>query len=76
MFETIRAAGQEPFWTYAAGMKRKSCSFCIMACTADLTRAAQLRPELYARYVATEKRLGFTLSMSRRPLEEITGIAA
>jgi 3'-phosphoadenosine 5'-phosphosulfate sulfotransferase (PAPS reductase)/FAD synthetase len=76
VFEIIRAAGQEPFWTYGAGMQRKSCSFCIMACQSDLTIAAKLRPELYQRYVDTERRLGFTLSMSRRTLPEITGIAA
>jgi DNA sulfur modification protein DndC len=76
VFERIRGAGQEPFWTYAKGMKRKSCCFCIMACQSDLTIAAKLRPELYARYVETERRLGFTLSMSRKPLPEITGIDA
>jgi len=76
VFETIRAAGQEPFWTYAAGMRRKSCAFCIMACDADLTLAAKLRPNLYAKYAGKERELGFTLSMSRRTLPEITGIAA
>lgn len=74
VFDRIRGAGQEPFWTYAKGMKRKSCCFCIMACENDLTIAAGLRPELYAKYVETERRLGFTLSMSRKPLPEITGI--
>ena len=76
VFDKITAAGQLPFWTYAEGMKRKSCSFCIMACQSDLTIAARLRPDLYKRYVETERRLGFTLSMSRKPLTEITGIAA
>jgi DNA sulfur modification protein DndC len=74
VFERIRGAGQEPFWTYAKGMTRKSCCFCIMACESDLAIAAELRPALYRRYVETERRLGFTLSMSRRPLPEITGI--
>lgn len=76
VFAAIAEAGQEPFWTYAAGMRRKSCAFCIMACDSDLTLAAQLRPELYARYVAKERELGFTLSMSRRTLPQITGVAA
>lgn len=76
VFAAIRAAGQEPFWTYAAGMRRKSCCFCIMACDRDLKRAAELKPELYGRYVRAERELGFTLSMSRRTLPEITGIAA
>lgn len=76
VFAKIAAAEQEPFWTYAAGMKRKSCSFCIMACHSDLKVAARLRPDLYARYCETERRLGFTLSMSGKTLPEITGIAA
>lgn len=74
VFETIADAGQEPHWAYAAGMSRLSCCFCIMASQADLATAARLKPDLYRRYVETERRLGFTLSMSRRPLPEITGI--
>lgn len=76
VFERIRAAGQKPFWTYGQGLKRKSCSFCIMACENDLKISARLRPELYAKYANVERRLGFTLSMSRRFLPEITGVAA
>lgn len=75
VFASIAAAGQKPFWTYAAGMRRKSCCFCIMACDSDLRRAAELRPDLYRRYVDKERELNFTLSMSRRTLPEITGIA-
>lgn len=74
VFAAIRDAGQEPFWTYRAGMRRKSCCFCIYACDSDLTTAARLRPELYRRYVETEHRIGFTLSMSLRTLPEITGV--
>jgi 3'-phosphoadenosine 5'-phosphosulfate sulfotransferase (PAPS reductase)/FAD synthetase len=76
VFAIIAAAGETPHWAYAAGMTRLSCCFCIMASEADLTTAARLNPELYGRYVAKERELGFTLSMSRRPLPEITGIAA
>ena len=76
VFHTIARAGQKPFWTYSEGMTRKSCSFCIMASAEDLRCAAKLRPALYARYVSTEKRLGFTLQMSGRGLEEITGVKA
>ena len=75
-FETIAAAGQTPHPVYARGLTRCSCSFCILASRADLTRAARLRPELYARYVALEQRLDHTLSPSRRTLPEITGIPA
>lgn len=76
VFAAIEAAGQQPFWTYAAGMKRKSCCFCIMACQSDLTTAARLQPALYQRYCETERRLGFTLSMSGKTLPEITGVPA
>lgn len=76
VFATIAQAGQRPHWVYAAGMRRKSCAFCIMACDSDLKRAAELRPQLYAKFVRKERELGFTLSMSRRSLPEITGIAA
>ena len=57
-----------------AGMTRLSCCFCIMAGQSDLITAARLKPDLYRRYVETEKRLGFTLSMSRKTLPEITGV--
>lgn len=76
VFAAIAAAGQRPHWAYAAGMTRLSCCFCIMASSEDLTTAARLKPDLYRRYCETERRLGFTLNMSRRTLPEITGIAA
>ena len=75
VFQVISEAGQEPFWTYGAGLSRKSCVFCIMASDQDLKIAARLQPKLHARYVATERRLNFTLSMSGRPLSTITGVA-
>ena len=74
VFRIIHEAGQEPHWAYAAGMSRVSCSFCILASRADLRRAAELRPDLYARYAALEQRIGHTLSPSRKPLPELTGI--
>ncbi len=76
VFQMIRDAGQEPHWAYAAGMTRLSCCFCIMASAADLRTAAQLKPDLYRRYVEAERYHGHTLSMSRKPLEEITGVTA
>jgi 3'-phosphoadenosine 5'-phosphosulfate sulfotransferase (PAPS reductase)/FAD synthetase len=75
VFDVIQNAGEEPHWAYGEGMTRLSCCFCIMASKADLTTAARLNPDLYRRYVETEKRLGHTLSMSQKPLEEITGVA-
>lgn len=76
VFSAIARAGQQPHWAYSAGMSRLSCCFCIMASKEDLTTAAKLKPDLYRRYVETEARLGFTLSMSRKTLPEITGVAA
>lgn len=80
VFATIERAGQQPHPAYAAGMTRLSCCFCIMASRADLRTAARLKPELYARYVATERRLGHTFLMPRagvrETLEDVTGIKA
>lgn len=76
VLQTIADAGQRPHWAYAAGMSRLSCVFCIMANTADQKTAARLMPDLHRRYAETERRLGFTLSPSRRYLPEITGVAA
>jgi DNA sulfur modification protein DndC len=76
VFDHIRRAGQKPLWVYEAGMTRASCKFCIMASVADLRTAARLDPALYRRYVQTERRLNFTLSMSRKPLPMLTGVAA
>ena len=75
VFRVIRTAGQSPHWAYAAGMSRLSCSFCILASRADLRRAAELRPALYRTYVELERRIGHTLSPTRRPLPEVTGIS-
>ena len=74
VFRIIRDAGQSPHWAYAAGMSRLSCSFCILASRADLCRAAELRPRLYRQYVDLERRIGHTLSPTRVPLPQLTGI--
>lgn len=71
VWETIKNAGQEPHYAYAAGMTRLSCCFCIMGSDADLKTAARLRPELAQKYIDTEERLNFTMSMSRIPLKEL-----
>lgn len=76
VWSTIREAGQVPHWAYGKGMSRLSCVFCIMANREDLRTAATLNPGLYRTYVAIEKRIGHTLSMDGRGLEEVTGIPA
>ena len=75
VFKRIRDAGQTPHWIYSY-VSRCSCSFCIFGSRADLRTAAELRPELYAKYAALEQRLGHTLSPSRTPLPQLTGIPA
>jgi len=74
VFEIIASAGQEPHWAYKAGMTRLSCCFCIMASQEDLRTAARLNVDLYRRYVQTERRIGHTMNMAGKSLEEVTGI--
>lgn len=76
VFEEIALSQQQPHWVYRAGMTRKSCVICIMSSEADMRTAARLNPEVVRRYVDTERRLNFTLSMNGRSLAEITGLAA
>jgi len=74
VFDGIAQAGENPHWAYSKGMSRLSCCFCIMASDKDLTIAAKYNPEMYQLFVKTERRLNHTLSMSQRPLDQITGI--
>ena len=76
VFRVIREAGQSPHWVYAQGMSPCSCSLCIFSSRSDLRRAAELRPELYRRYTAIERRIGHTLSPSGIALPTLTGIPA
>ena len=61
VFATIRAAGQDPFWAYAAGNERLSCVFCIMASRRDLANGLKHRPELYEEYLQIEAETGWTM---------------
>ena len=74
VFRTIRDAGQLPHPAYLQGKSRMSCVFCIMASRSDLRTAAQLQPDLYRKYAALERRISHTLSPSRVPLTQLTGI--
>ena len=73
VFRVIRDARQSPHWIYRH-LSRCSCSFCIFSSPRDLRRVAELRPDLYLRYVRIERRIGHTLSPTGRPLPELTGI--
>lgn len=70
-FATIREAGQEPHWAYAAGNERLSCVFCIMGSARDLANGAKHRPELLAKYLEIEQRTGYTMHQSRKSLLEL-----
>lgn len=81
VFQAIADDGQEPHHAYGAkkiagrwvteGNDRLSCVFCIMASANDIAHGAQKRPELAAEYIAMEKATGYTMHMSRKPLEQL-----
>lgn len=78
VFETIRAAGQEPHPIYKRGLSRLSCAFCIYANAEQLKIAARLKPDLYRRYAALERKIGRSMLMPKPGqsafLEDVTGI--
>lgn len=76
VFAIIRSAGQKPHPAYANGNERLSCVFCIMGSKNDLAHGAKCHPELFARYVEMEKKTGYTMHMSRKPLAELVAEAA
>ncbi|WP_209121558.1 phosphoadenosine phosphosulfate reductase family protein [Alkalihalobacillus sp. BA299] len=76
VFQTIREAGEKPFWAYERN-ERLSCVFCIMGCVNDLRHGAEQRPDLYKKYVELEKKIGHTMfTKGKEPiyLEEHIGI--
>lgn len=73
VWQTIENAGQKPHYAYGLGMTRLSCCICIMSSVSDLKIAAKHNPELAQKYIDTEERLNFTLSMTQVPLKEILG---
>lgn len=74
VFSLIRESGESPHPAYAAGNERLSCMFCIMGSKNDLRNAAIHNPELYKKYIQMERRTGYTMHQSRKPLEALTGI--
>lgn len=71
VFETIRAAGQQPHPAYASGNERLSCLFCIMASKGDIANAARQHPAVAARFIALEQKTGYTMHMSRKSLQQL-----
>lgn len=76
VFATIAGAGQQPHWAYAAGNERLSCVFCIMGSKRDFQSGAKHNPELAAKYIALEKKTGYTMHMSGKSMTEILAQSA
>lgn len=73
VWDRIRASGVRYHWAYDKGMKRLSCSFCVLATADDLACAAQLRPDLAAEYVALETELGHDFQHGRSLASIVAG---
>ncbi|MEO3860958.1 phosphoadenosine phosphosulfate reductase family protein [Acrocarpospora sp. B8E8] len=75
VWDQIKAAGLRPHTAYAQGMKRLSCSLCVLASPSDLVTAARLRPALAADYLRAEKQLGhrFRNDLSMQDIVTLAG---
>lgn len=81
VFKAIFSDGQEPHRAYGAkeidgrwvteGNDRLSCVFCIMGSSRDIANGANNYPKLAQRYIELEKKTGYTMHMSRKPLAQI-----
>lgn len=60
---------------YRLGMRRLSCSFCVLAGTTDLVRAARLRPRMAHEYAGVEARTGHAFR-DGQPISQIIALAA
>ncbi|MFJ9890842.1 phosphoadenosine phosphosulfate reductase family protein [Streptomyces sp. NPDC091287] len=74
----IHSSGVRYHWAYDKGMKRLSCSFCVLASREDLECAARLRPDMAATYVALEAEIGhrFKADLSMADIVAAAGGAA
>jgi 3'-phosphoadenosine 5'-phosphosulfate sulfotransferase (PAPS reductase)/FAD synthetase len=57
VWDSVEAGPLRPPESYACGMSRHSCKFCIMAAKPDLVNAALLDPVAAQQYVALETRM-------------------
>lgn len=78
VWDRIRASGVRYHWAYDKGMKRLSCSFCVLASREDLECAARLRPDMAATYVELEAEIGhrFKADLSMAEIVASAGGAA
>jgi 3'-phosphoadenosine 5'-phosphosulfate sulfotransferase (PAPS reductase)/FAD synthetase len=70
VWRQIARSGLPYHSAYDYGMRRLSCSFCVLACAADLTLAARLRPAKAREYAAVETTIGadFKKGLSMREI--------
>ena len=61
----IESVGQKPHHIYGQGFSRLSCVFCVFGRIEEHKKAAQMKPELYARMVELEKELGRTIRVKQ-----------
>jgi 3'-phosphoadenosine 5'-phosphosulfate sulfotransferase (PAPS reductase)/FAD synthetase len=60
VWDRIHASGVRYHLAYDKGMKRLSCSFCVLASRDDLACAARLRPAMARKYLELEQEIGHT----------------
>lgn len=72
----IRTHGIEQHPAYSYGMPRLSCVFCVFAPDAALMLAGKHNPELLAKYVAVEKKIGHTFKNKSSIADIQTRLAA
>ena len=65
VFETIREAGQSPFWVYLAGNDRMSCVFCIFGSEKDIRNGMRFNPDLFGDYLKVERQTGYSMFMNQ-----------
>ena len=78
VWDRIRTSGVRYHWAYDKGMKRLSCSFCVLASREDLACAARLRPDMARKYLELEQEIGHTFKadLSMADIVAEAGVAA
>lgn len=72
VWDRIHASGVRYHWAYGKGMKRLSCSFCVLASRDDLACAARLRPDMARKYLELEQEIGHTFKADLSMAEIVT----
>jgi 3'-phosphoadenosine 5'-phosphosulfate sulfotransferase (PAPS reductase)/FAD synthetase len=67
----IEKSGVKRHFAYDLGNERLSCVFCIMGSVGDCQNGARHNQELLGKYVALERKTGYTMHQSRKSLLEL-----